>query len=129
MAKKRKSVIVIGAGLAGLAAADKLRGHCDVTVLEARDRIGGRVLTHRFVGACELHCELGGEWIGENHTEMKKLCRELVRKEPMPHQFGNSFWNQRDPAVLVPPNQWCMSAAARKIWKDFAAEFKRRGSG
>ncbi|MFI6897873.1 flavin monoamine oxidase family protein [Streptomyces sp. NPDC050256] len=41
-------VIVVGAGVAGLAcAADLARAGIDVLVLEARDRIGGRVLTHR----------------------------------------------------------------------------------
>jgi len=43
----KEEVIVVGAGLAGLAAAMKLEsdGCCDVTVLEAQDRVGGRVYT------------------------------------------------------------------------------------
>jgi NADPH-dependent 2,4-dienoyl-CoA reductase/sulfur reductase-like enzyme len=42
--------IVIGGGLAGLAAAYRLKDHrFHVMVLEARDRLGGRVLTHRFL--------------------------------------------------------------------------------
>jgi monoamine oxidase len=48
--KKPKECIVIGGGLAGLAAAYRLKDYrFHVTVLEARDRLGGRVLTHRFL--------------------------------------------------------------------------------
>jgi monoamine oxidase len=72
--KKKKECVVIGAGLAGLAAAYHLtNAHRQVTVLEARDRLGGRVLTHHFCEAPDLNCELGGEWIGKNHEKMKDL--------------------------------------------------------
>ena len=53
-------VVVLGAGASGLAAARALReGGVDVVVLEARDRVGGRVLTHHDpeVGAIELGAE------------------------------------------------------------------------
>ena len=40
-----KKVVIIGAGLSGIYAASLLQKNCDVTVLEARKRIGGRVLT------------------------------------------------------------------------------------
>src|SRR6185369_5497955 len=53
-----RSVIVIGAGAAGLAAAGALRARgVEVTVIEARDRIGGRVWTHRGLG---VPVDLGG---------------------------------------------------------------------
>ena len=62
-----KSVIVIGAGFAGLAAAHELlSAGYQVTVLEARDRVSGRVLTvDNFVPGRWV--EGGGELIGSNH--------------------------------------------------------------
>jgi len=60
-AKQGRSVIVIGAGMAGLAAARKLAASgISVTVLEARDRIGGRVWTAGFDG---IPLDMGAGWI------------------------------------------------------------------
>lgn len=68
-------VIVVGAGLAGLTCAlDLVDAGWDVTVLEARDRVGGRVHTVRgeaFTGG--LHAEAGGESIDADHTAILKL--------------------------------------------------------
>src|SRR3954466_9202416 len=60
--RRNYSAIVIGAGLSGLAAAHQFKqAHWNVTVLEARERVGGRVLSYSFEGS-DLVCELGGEW-------------------------------------------------------------------
>ncbi len=61
-AQKPKSIIVIGAGVAGLGAAVQLAaaGH-QVTVLEARDRVGGRVVTDRK--ELGFPCDTGAGWI------------------------------------------------------------------
>jgi monoamine oxidase len=57
----KDSILVIGAGASGLAAARELRRRgFSVTVVEARDRIGGRVFTHR---AFDAPIELGASWI------------------------------------------------------------------
>src|SRR5688500_6164501 len=75
--KRRRSCVIIGSGLAGLAAAYRLKSAgWNATVLEARDRIGGRVFSHKFAGT-DLICELGAEWVGESHERVKSLCREF----------------------------------------------------
>lgn len=69
-------VIVIGAGLAGLRAATDLRAAgLDVVVLEARDRVGGRVWSHRFENG--QTAERGAEFIDGNHTEVLALAAAL----------------------------------------------------
>ncbi len=69
-------VVVVGAGLAGLAAARRLVAHGhQVTVLEARDRVGGRTEGGTLSDGTPV--ELGGQWLGEGHTRMYALCEEL----------------------------------------------------
>jgi monoamine oxidase len=69
-------VIVIGAGLAGLrCATDLVAAGLDVVVLEARDRVGGRVFSHHFDNG--QHCERGAEFIDGNHTVVLALARDL----------------------------------------------------
>lgn len=66
---RRKRVVVIGAGLAGLSAAYQLTraGH-DVTILEARTRAGGRVHTLREPFSDGLHAEAGAMFIPDSHN-------------------------------------------------------------
>jgi monoamine oxidase len=72
-----RSVIIAGAGLAGLAAGlelQKLRAR--VTVLEAQDRVGGRVLTLRDF-ANDQHAEAGGDLIDDEQHEIRRLASAL----------------------------------------------------
>lgn len=69
-------VCVIGAGFAGLAAAYKLKqAGKSVAVLEARDRVGGRVWTEHLPDGTPL--SWGGTWIGAGHERMFALAKEL----------------------------------------------------
>ena len=74
-------MLVAGAGFAGLAAArDLLARGATVTVIEARDRVGGRVWTIREGFAEGQHAEAGGEFVDEEHHELRDLATELGLK-------------------------------------------------
>lgn len=81
-AGKKPRVVVIGAGLGGLSAGHQLhQAGADVTLLEARNRTGGRVLSNsRFIPGVAV--EMGGEFIGSNHpiwvAQAKRFGLELV---------------------------------------------------
>ncbi len=69
-------VAIIGAGFSGLAAARSLAGNGrDVVVLEARDRVGGRVLNQDIGGGQVV--EIGGQWAGPGQTRLYELAAEL----------------------------------------------------
>ncbi|HEX6310626.1 MAG TPA: flavin monoamine oxidase family protein [Acidimicrobiia bacterium] len=69
-------VVVVGAGLAGLTAARHLtEGEQGVVVLEARERVGGRLLNHALSDGTVV--EVGGQWIGPTQLRMAKLVADL----------------------------------------------------
>ena len=72
------SVLIAGAGLAGLAAARELdhRG-AELLIVEARERLGGRVWTWRDTFADGQHVEAGADMIEESQTEILHLAEEL----------------------------------------------------
>ena len=75
------SVLVAGAGLAGLSAAHDLTAQgATVTVVEPRSRVGGRVWTIRDGFGEGQHAEAGGDMIDEEHHEMRRLAEEVGLK-------------------------------------------------
>lgn len=70
------TVAVIGAGMAGLVAARTLASAgVDVLVIEAADRVGGRVLAE--TSALGSRLDLGGQWVGHGHHRFEALAAEL----------------------------------------------------
>lgn len=67
-------VVVVGAGLAGLRVAERLRAAgCEVVVLESSRRIGGRVRTVHSPLRSGQHVETGAEWVDDHHERMHGL--------------------------------------------------------
>ncbi|MET7730627.1 protoporphyrinogen oxidase [Streptomyces sp. NPDC005402] len=87
-------VVVIGAGIAGLAAAHRLsRGGARVTVLEASDRVGGKLLPGEIAGA---RVDLGAESMLARRPEAVDLAREVGLGERLqpPATATASIWTR-----------------------------------
>ena len=122
MVQHSPRVIVLGAGFAGLAAAHALRSKgLDVTILEARNRIGGRVFSHPIDKEENLVVELGAEWVGESHTRIRSLCDE----------FGLQLHNNQFSTHLIykgsysPKGTWSYSEEWRKTWEGLLREYEK----
>ena len=71
-------VVIVGAGVAGLTCAWRLRqAGVGVRLYEAQERIGGRMFSLRGHFADDQVCELGGELIDSGHERMRALAAEL----------------------------------------------------
>ncbi len=69
-------VVVIGGGLSGLSAARAIAAQGrEVVVLEARDRVGGRLLNAVLTAGIEV--DVGGQWVGHDHDRVRRLAGEL----------------------------------------------------
>jgi phytoene dehydrogenase-like protein len=92
------SVIIIGAGVAGLSAASYLlqNGVTDVTILEARDQIGGRLQVQEHNGH---HLHMGAQWVHgvceENSmfklAEKHDLLNQNMERDGMGDLYPESF--------------------------------------
>ncbi len=71
-------VLVVGAGIAGLTAAYRLRqAGVPVDIIEARNRVGGRMRSLANAAGSGVTVELGGEFIDTDHTKLRSLAQEL----------------------------------------------------
>lgn len=120
--RRKKSCVIIGAGFSGLAAAFKLKNAgWNVTILEARNRIGGRVFSYSFPNNKNLVCELGAEWVGESHERLKALCRDFsipLQK----HQFDDYLLQN---GVVSRPGAWGFSAQAKTAFDKIIKNYEK----
>jgi putrescine oxidase len=87
-------VVVVGAGVTGLTTAVRLHeAGRKVVVLEARDRVGGRLLTDTVDG---VRLEVGGQWVSPDQTALLGLLDELGLSTYARHREGSSVYIGRD---------------------------------
>lgn len=99
-------IVIVGAGLAGLACADALTSitGVDVAVYEARSRVGGRVFTRREGFGGQL-AEGGGEYVNADHREVLTLAARLdIATEPARPNAGRALVDAA--GRLAPVDAW-----------------------
>jgi monoamine oxidase len=107
--------VVVGAGLAGLVAADELaRSGVEVVVLEARSRVGGRVWSERLPNGAVV--EMGAEFILPGNTAIRELAE----------RFGLGLWDKgmrygrRDPKGGIGTTHEELAAAMETAERELA---------
>ena len=90
MVELNRDVVIVGAGAAGLTAANELRkAGLSVAVLEARDRVGGRLWTDVIDGAM---LEIGGQWVSPDQDALIDTIAELGLETYERYREGDSVY-------------------------------------
>lgn len=88
-----RDVVIIGAGASGLSAATSLtKAGLSVAVLEARDRIGGRLWTDTIDGQMR---EIGGQWVSPDQEALIKTLADLGLETYERYRDGDSLYISR----------------------------------
>ncbi len=92
-------VIIVGAGISGMTAARRvLEAGLTPLVLEADERVGGRILTEEVIPGVPI--ELGAQWIGDTHQRMFRLAAELGVETYPQYDEGETSYEMGGSGVL-----------------------------
>src|SRR5690349_491109 len=101
---KRMEVGIIGAGISGLTAADWLSAAgCNVTILEARERAGGRIHT-LHAASLPRPIEFGAEFLHGDRQETWKMARHCPGFRPT--EFPDRHWEFLDGELVENKEFW-----------------------
>ena len=96
---READVIIVGAGLSGMIAARRvLDAGLKPLVLEADERVGGRILTEEVLPGVPV--ELGAQWLGDTHERMFRLAAELGVETFAQYDKGETSYELAGSGVL-----------------------------
>jgi monoamine oxidase len=115
---RRVDVVVVGGGLSGLVAARRVAAAGrSVLVLEARDRVGGRILNHTLRSGAVI--ESGGAFVGPTQDHLLRLAAELGVKTFKQYSVGDNVYVSGDRSTryqgTVPPDPLILPDAGQLI--------------
>jgi monoamine oxidase len=99
MSRREADVIIVGAGLSGMIAARTvLQAGLTPLILEADERVGGRILTEEPLPGVTL--DIGAQWIGDTHHRMFALAEELGVETFEQYDEGETSYDLAGSGVL-----------------------------
>lgn len=108
-----EDTIILGAGLTGLTIAYHLKkNHKTCKVLEAQDRLGGRIKT--IQGANATPMEMGATWFGQEHTTLLTFLKEIDIAYFEQHTHGNALFETMS---FEPPQQYFVPANTHSAYR------------
>lgn len=108
-----RSVVIIGGGLSGLTLHYLLRRNgFDSVILEARDRIGGRIVTAKDKGGATI--DLGATWLGPTHKRLQLLMNELKVAHFEQHMGEKAIY---EPNSMTPYQIVTLPAEQEPSWR------------
>lgn len=132
---RQADVIVVGAGISGLVAArEVVKAGLSVRVLEARGRVGGRLLKHDLADGGWV--DLGGQWLGPTQDRALALADEFGLKRfdwkpdvdpatPVSWRWGGATWTSSgDPSVAVHGGPSTVTAAEQRDLDELLSKFR-----
>jgi len=99
----KKKLTIIGAGLSGLYLAYLLEDKYEITIIEARDRLGGRIYS---LGANDM----GPSWIWSHHKAILELINELGLELFTQYKSGYALYDTKDKVEMFNPQPTAPSA-------------------
>ncbi|XP_030767170.1 spermine oxidase [Sitophilus oryzae] len=127
--KEEIKIIIVGAGASGIAAGTKLleNGFNNITILEAENRIGGRINSVEFGGSV---VDIGGQWVhGEKNNIIYEMVKDLdlIAPSSLPPDPGMSFFlpNGTSPDKTITDK---LFATAIKVKDDKETASRYRGN-
>ncbi len=133
--RRDADVVIVGAGLSGMIAARTvLAAGLQPLVLEADERVGGRILTEEVIPG--LPVELGAQWIGDTHHRMFALAEELGVQTYPQYDDGQTSYElvgsgvlERTSSTPASPTNWRPWSGYSGRWTNWRPRFRRRRPG
>ncbi|XP_029565115.1 probable flavin-containing monoamine oxidase A isoform X3 [Salmo trutta] len=124
MTEETWDVVIVGAGLSGLSAAQTLRkrnGKLRILILEGKDRVGGRTVTQELPAAHGIdRWDMGGQWVGSTQTYVMDLIQEFGLEVYTQYTTGKKVHHVGGPHAKVRTSSTSIPALSTLVLLDLS---------
>nr|XP_023838784.1 amine oxidase [flavin-containing] B-like [Salvelinus alpinus] len=124
MTEETWDVVIVGAGLSGLSAAQTLRkrnGKLRILILEGKDRVGGRTVTQELAATHGIdRWDMGGQWVGSTQKYVMDLIQEFGMEVYTQYTIGKKVHHVGGPHAKVRTSSTSIPALSTLVLLDLS---------